>query len=150
MAIYLLDGRRCPALFLSGTNPDGTPLRAVYWYYSTEGNVGVEQRETDQLVPVPDDNGASWGPGNYPTGANFYLIVPDDANLQEVSNRLGEAYNNRQRAAETALGGSTTGAPAPGVTDVFLTPETTPQAQQPRWQELGFASKEAWRKAGKP
>lgn len=102
MAIYLLDGRRCPALFTSGISPDGSPSRAVYWYHSSEGDPKPEQRSTNSLVIVPDDDGASWTAAKHPTAAHFCVIVPDDMPLQAVSNRLIAAYDNRKRAAEAA------------------------------------------------
>ena len=150
MAVYLLDGRRCPALFLSGANPDGSPQRAVYWFFSSEGSTGVKQDQTASLVAVPDDDGASWTVNNYPSGANFYVIVPDDSNLNDIDNRLVNAYNRREALAKEAMGGATHGEPAPGVGDMFKTPATELTTdQRPLWQQQGFPSKQAWKDATK-
>ena len=153
MAVYLLDGRLCPALFLDELDPDGNPTRAVYAYKSTEASGPVEWRTTNSLVLCPADNGASWTAANFAHGANFYLIVPDDTNLQHVLDRLLEAHANRDRAAADALGGAVHGETDPGVSSIFASPATeaaVPQDDRPLWQKLGFDSKAAWRDAGSP
>lgn len=151
MAIYLLDGRLCPALFLDEFNPDGTARRAVYFYSSTEGKAGAEQRISDSLVNAADYQ--TWTPADYPHGAHFYLIVADDANLQGVLDYLTAAYNHREQCAAAAQAGNTAGTgtevgddsgdssnagdrvPPPVVDD------------RPEWQKAGFASKADWKKA---
>ena len=144
MAVFLLDGRMCPAAFL-----DGNPRRAVYWYKSTEGNNPVETRMSDSLVFVPDDNGDSWDATNCPHGANMVIIVPDDGQLadaaymQNINDALVKAHDNQQKAI---FGGAPThGQPVEGTPPPTLHTDT-----RPLWQQLGFDSKAAWREAGSP
>lgn len=141
MAVFLLDGRMCPALFL-----DGNPRRAVYWYKS-EGNNPVEARVSNSLVFVPDDDGASWDASNCPHGANMVVIVPDDSKLaddaymQSINDRLVAAHNNQQAAV---FGG------APTHGEPSSEPHVLTEDTRPLWEQLGFESKAAWKAAGSP
>ena len=146
MPYHFLDGRYCSGSPLDEFNPDGTIRRAVYFYKGTEGGE-LEVRTTNNLLLCPDDNGDSWGTGDVQTGAIIYLWAPDTPNLQPILERLVRCHNNRERIGAVNLGGATHGAPAPGVTDVFLTPETTPQAQLEDWERLGFPDKASWKAA---
>jgi hypothetical protein len=109
MAVYILDGRICPALFLDEFDSGGHPQRAVYFYKSTEGHGGVEVRSSNSLVFVPEDDGDSWTAADYPQGANFCVITKERAvvpNLQNVLDRLLKAYANRERCVVEAQAGN--------------------------------------------
>lgn len=146
MAVYLLDGRLCPALFLDEFNPDGTARRAVYFYGSTEGKAGVEQRVSDSLVNASGYQ--LWTPENYPHGACFYLIVADDANLQAVLDNLTAAYAHREDCAAKASAAANAGNEGVAA-DEGGQPVEPADSNMPEWQQQGFASKAEWKKAQK-
>ena len=145
MAIYLLDGRLCPALFLDEWNADGTPRRAVYFYSSTEGVKGVETRLSDSLVNTADWE--SWTPASYPHGAHLYAIVADDSNLQDVLNDLTAAYTHREQCAAAVQAGATAGTGDVAADDAGDAVDTQPIDNRPQWQQEGFASKAEWKQA---
>lgn len=97
MSFFVLDSGLCQAL-VSGVEPSGIPRLAVY-FKREEGGKGYKEASSNQLWPVPDDNGTSWGAKNPPPiGATPFLIVPDTSDLQVVENRLVTAKNNQLRA----------------------------------------------------
>ena len=102
---FLLDGRLCSMLPLDQFDADGFPLRAVYWYKSSEGLGDVETRSTNSLVRVPSDDGASCDAQTAPHGAHFYVEVSDETaalNLQSIYDRLVHVKNHRDQILSDA------------------------------------------------
>lgn len=90
----------CMLVPLGPFQPDGSFDRGVYLYTGpSESHTEPKWTKETGFVKVPDDNGDSWGAGNFLHGALWYIEAPAGTNLYDVLTRFHAVINNQKRAA---------------------------------------------------
>ena len=149
-SFFVLDNVACPALPLHGGH-DGHPDKFVFFEDLTSTGVSPTESVKGKYTGanccrVPADNGDSWtvaDANDAARGAFVYIEVVGEVNMVEVVNRLLATKANQARVLSPAESAAQPGPPA----------EEAPapvESNQPLWQQLGFASKAAWKEAGSP
>src|SRR6185436_2303762 len=150
---FVLNNVVGPALPLASGN--GKATKFVFWEdLSITGGPPVPKQGFTEAncCECPDDNGDSWTVADVSgaaRGAFIFIEVVGKVDFGEVSRRLDACKANQKRVFE--LMGPTHGQGDYDQSTPSAKPgQTLNQDPRPKWEQLGYESKAAWKSAGSP